>query len=282
MKSLQNRPSPTTGPDAETPGGVYLCQVSETVSCGACCGIYNVADASREALTEMLTWRTRAFADAPRTPDGITAFKEAVEHREPQARPYPQFHHCPYIGLIGEDHSRVGCLLHPMASGNNGVDFRGLSFYGGLACRTYFCPTHRALSPEVKRIIRAAADDWQGFGLIVTEHALLSAFFAAVEATTGEPVDAAAFLASEERVQAVRGLIRLKIEWPFRAEPGKFCNYFFEDGLYPRPSVDYTACGGVASRFDAVFRGLDSAFRSADELCAAETLVEALVGRCAS
>ncbi len=48
--------------DDQVPGGVYLCQVSAQVSCGACCGLYNVADLSRENLTRMLERRTRCFS----------------------------------------------------------------------------------------------------------------------------------------------------------------------------------------------------------------------------
>ena len=38
----------------EVPGGIYLCQVSETISCGACCGLYNVKDAFYENLEKIL------------------------------------------------------------------------------------------------------------------------------------------------------------------------------------------------------------------------------------
>jgi hypothetical protein len=65
-------------------------------------------------------------------------------------QPFPEFHHCPYVGLIGNELSRVGCLLHPMAEGNTGVDFRGLSYYGGMACRIYFCPVNNICLNELK------------------------------------------------------------------------------------------------------------------------------------
>ncbi len=113
--------------DSDVPGGVYLCQISERISCGACCGLYNVADPSREGLTRMLAARTDAFAEVDRDVDAILSFKREVEAPENQERPFPDFHHCPYIGLVGRNHSRVGCLLHPLAKGNGGVDFRGVS-----------------------------------------------------------------------------------------------------------------------------------------------------------
>ena len=155
--------------DSGVPGGVYLCQVNATVSCGACCGLYNVADASRADLEPMLARRASAFAALPRTVAALDGFARDIQAGERQDRPFPEFHHCPFIGLIGRRHSRVGCLLHPLAEGNRGVDYRGLSDYGGLACRTYFCPATRVLPARYKSILRIALDDWHLYGLVVTE-----------------------------------------------------------------------------------------------------------------
>jgi len=157
---IQDDMSPHVSLSAESnavavPGGVYLCQVDENVSCGACCGLYNCPDASRACLQERLTFRTERFREVPRNTDAIDAFQEQMERREPRQRPYPDFYHCPFLGLVGRQNSRVGCLLHPLADGNQGVDLRGLSFYGGLACRDYFCPSHRNLPPVYKAIIQS-------------------------------------------------------------------------------------------------------------------------------
>jgi hypothetical protein len=43
--------------DHQVPGGIYLCQVNENVSFGACCGLYNVADPSEQNLTNILDYR---------------------------------------------------------------------------------------------------------------------------------------------------------------------------------------------------------------------------------
>ena len=107
----------------EIPGKIYLCQVNATVSCGACCGLYNVEDASRDALRSLLLVRSEKLAQVPRNLEAILAFKAEIEANENGTRPYPKFHHCPYIGLAGDKLSRVGCLLHPLADGNQGVDF---------------------------------------------------------------------------------------------------------------------------------------------------------------
>ena len=156
----------------------YLCQVNESVSCGACCGLYNVADASFERLQSRLAHRTRRYERIPNTIDAIEAFKEDIEDREKnERRPIPDFHHCPYIGLIGEKKLRVGCLLHPMNPKNENFDYRELSYYGGMTCRVYFCPSATKLPKDYAKIVKMLADNWYDYGLIITETKLLQAFF---------------------------------------------------------------------------------------------------------
>ncbi len=264
--------------DDKTPGGVYLCQVNEHISCAACCGLYNVADTSQEALTEMLAFRSRAFANVPRTPKGIAAFQREMEFRECQDRPYPGFHHCPYIGLIGENLSRAGCLLHPLADGNAGVDFRGLSHYGGMACRSYFCPACKELPEAYKQIVRSVAQDWYSFGLVTTELALLNAFFREAETRLGRKVNTGDFTGNPNRSNVFREFLHFRIQWPFRSGTN-LCNYFFEDHLYRRSPVNYAPAGALSSPYDVIFRELDSHFLSPEALHRAEEMLDDLFVR---
>ena len=259
--------------DSAAPGGVYLCQINEDISCGACCGLYNLSDASPGQVTAILEWRTHAFAEVPRRMDDIWDFMKRVEARENQDRPFPHFHHCPYLGLVGERRSRVGCLLHPLGEGNDGVDWRGLSYYGGMACRTYFCPTHRRLSPERKQVIRAVAEDWYGYGLIITEWKLLSAFFNEIESRMGRQV-APDLIESDAFRTALQSVLRLKKEWPFRIDPERPASYFFEDGNYPKAPLDLAAAGGAHSLFAVILEELESVFDSSAALREAEALLE--------
>ncbi|MGE0082828.1 MAG: hypothetical protein AB7S75_00260 [Desulfococcaceae bacterium] len=266
--------------DDKTPGGVYLCQVNENISCAACCGLYNVADASQEALKEMLAFRSRAFATVPRTPEGIMDFQAEMESVECQDRPYPGFHHCPFIGLIGENLSRAGCLLHPLAQGNGGVDFRGLSYYGGMACRSYFCPACKELPERYKKIVRLSAENWYIFGLVVTEGELLKAFFRELENRIGRNVKVQDFTANPKRMEVFREFLHYRIKWPFRY-PGNtnLCNYFFEDRLYRRSPVSYALAGASSSPYDVIFRELESHFPSPEALQRAEEMLNDLFGR---
>lgn len=265
--------------DDKTPGGVYLCQVSEQVSCGACCGLYNIADISRRTLESMLLFRTKTFKTLPRTVDAILKFKQEIENHELQARPFPEFHHCPFIGLIGDDRSRVGCLLHPLAEGNEGIDFRGLSYYGGLACRSYFCLTCRELDRVYKQIVRELCDDWFLYGLIITETTLLKALFEEIEHRVTSPLTPHAILGHPHRRKALRALLQLKLDWPFQAPDRRNpCNYFFEDQLYRTPPLTYEHLGCPPSRYDVILKELNSKFKSGGELCRAEAILDRLFG----
>ena len=262
------------------PGGVYLCQVSENVSCGACCGLYNAVDASFQGLLARIAYRTERFGRTPRDEDSIYAFQQDLERSESRGRPYLDFYSCPFLGFIGENASRVGCMLHPLAEGNNGIDYRGLSFYGGLACRDYFCPSHRSLPAAYKEIVKSVCTDWYLYGMVVTEERLLGGFLGAIERRLGRSLDAADVAASGTAQSTLLEFFLLKLSWPFRGQnwrgPG---NYFFNDGLYPHPAIDYARVQAEPSAHDVIFRELSSSFASHAELCAAEAMIETLLDR---
>lgn len=261
----------------DVPGSVYLCQVNERISCGACCGLYNVAEPTFETLLDVLFNRTEAFQQVERDVEAIVAFQEMIQHKECQKRPLPEFHHCPFLGLVGDGFSRVGCLLHPLSKGNEGIDLRGMSFYGGMACRVYFCPAHHGLSRAVKEIVRRAATNWYIYGLVVTETEMLNAFFQAVEGRIHRRVQKEDII-DQACLDAVRAFFDLKIRWPYRKHP---CNgltsYFFEDNLYPKPTVDYGIAGRRGSRHDGILRALGTHFSSASQLGEAEVFIDGIV-----
>ncbi len=256
---------------------LYLCQVSPNVSCGACCGLYNVADPTPLALEAMLVRRTKWFATVPRSVAGIDAFKAQVEGSESPERPFPDFHHCPFLGMIEDTGRRVGCLLHPLANGNAGLDWRGLSHYGGMACRTYFCPSVQHLPARWLNALQQSMDHWYLHGLMVTEQRLLSVFFESLEHRIGRRIDPSDFSDSTGTSQLFQTFATLKLDWPFRRKsaPG-VCNYFFEDGQYQRPAVERTTGKIPVSPFEKIFQELDSGFSSTSQLQEAEACIEEL------
>jgi hypothetical protein len=236
-----------------------LCQVNDRVSCGACCGLYNVPVATRNALVHLLRARTRQFAATPRTVDAIFQYKEAVAQRESQERPMRDFHHCPFLGLIGPQQAAVGCLLHPDGAGNNGMDFRSLSYYGGMTCHIYFCPSTRLLPLRYKQILRTVLDDWYLYGLIVTETKLLKAFFEELESRMNRPLYAEDFTTRPACREALKHLFLLRVSWPFRSPDNhRLANYFFNDHLYARPAIVRSQEGQAISRYRLILEELET------------------------
>lgn len=240
--------------DARVQGGVYLCQASDCLSCGGCCGLYNVQGLTREALRAMLWERTRRFAAVPRTIAGIDAFAQERMAVEGTAYPDPSLHHCLYVGLIEEPQERVGCLLHPLARGNGGVDWRGLSYYGGATCALFFCPTYSAVPARWKFVAREVLDDWFAYGLIIVEHRLLAALFGELEFRLGWAVDGQGL--SQASRAAVAELVRLKLTWPFRTPGVPLGRNFFSITDIPRPAC---VVPGASERMRTVLGELDTA-----------------------
>ena len=262
------RPDP---PGADVPGGVYLCQVRDELSCGACCGLYNLPAADETALARTLKRRSEAFARVPRQIDAVADFGRRILEEIADRQPISGFHHCPFVGLIGERMSRVGCLLHPLAPQNRGIDLRGLSHYGGMACRIYFCPSHESLEPAWKRIVQQTVGTWHLYGLVITEDELLAGLFQLIEARLGRPVTEEGILSNPDCARAMTTLLRLKCDWPYRPPgvPGPV-NYFFKDRGRTRPPVAYPPGRTAPPELDAIFRALGAAFESESALADAE------------
>ena len=259
------------------PGGIYLCQVDKTVSCAACCGLYNLADASRQRLYELLNDRTDTYTSLARGMDTILEFGRKITAQTTDGRPFPDFHHCPFIGLIGTEKSRVGCLLHPLNRINKGIDYRGLSYYGGLACEVYFCPASRLLSPALKTMLKETAGDWYDYGLVVTEEKLLNGFISRVEAVCGRPLAVDDLSQNDRYPDIVKKLLSLKQSWPHRRRPDPGpCNYFFNDQRYRKPPVDYVNVGG-SSPYNDIFRELNASFDSPGSLKEGEDYIQDLI-----
>ena len=242
----------------------YLCQVRPGVSCGACCGLYNVADTSKPALESILRRRTRLFDTADKTIQGLDEFASLAAASEDQSRPLDEFHHCPFLGLIGHGRETVGCLLHP--AGNNGIDWRGLSFYGGMACRVYFCPSTKHLPVGYKRIIKAIAPDWHWYGLVITEYRLIKAIFSWLEDELGDKL-IEELLPGKDFRRALIALLGLKIDWPFR--PPRFntcCHNVFADNHPSRPSIEASLATGLSHRSRTILEAMGSWFESQNHL----------------
>jgi len=184
---------------------VILCQHAGQ-SCGACCGLYNRQDLTREAATEDLRRNTAALAGVARTP---AAFRAAAARRarELPARLFPSVRNCPLLGYLDAEETRIGCLAHPAATG--GPDLRACGVYDVLTCDAFLCPSHAYLTEEEAALAAAAAGDFYLYGLVVTDAPFLQALLDGIEGLAGRRPSLAdlgdpAFRRALERLQALK------------------------------------------------------------------------------
>jgi len=247
---------------------IPLCQTPQS-ACAACCGIYNVEDNSRTALQALLADRTVRFARVPRFPEAIEIFGrqefERLFHAAPP--PIPDFHHCPYIGFIDETHPRPGCLLHPQAPANGGMDWRDLCHYGGFACRTYFCPSHESMSQRMYDLLQTAIDDWYDYGMMISRRHLIAFLEDRLFSETRN-----APMATNDRIGVVRKAAALVVDWPYRNDPVRDrIHYFFNDAkAQPIASVETLTAWMSSPGYDAHwidrFREIGSTFATVDQI----------------
>ncbi len=247
-----------------------LCQVAGA-SCGACCGAYNRADLSREALHQELRRRTRALAGVPRTREGFRAAAARLAEGGP-APLFPSVRVCPLLGFLDEGETRVGCLAHPRVTG--GPDLRDCGVYDVTTCDAFLCPSHAWLSEEEAALVAAATGDYHLYGLVVTDVPFLRAALAGVAVRTGARVELRHLEDARFRA-ALRRLLALKEE----LAPGS-------DGLFgafrpgadgePVPRrIDYGALGREASALDEILTCVGADPRSGNDLDLLEEEVRA-------
>ena len=249
-----------------------LCQPDSGKSCGACCGLYNYADSSRESLAARLRARTRRFSRTGRSPEDLRAFSSWVSASEDPAKRYEVIYCCEYLGFLDEGEKRVGCLLHPVCNG--GCDLRENSFYGRELCDGHLCPSHTYLTATEKAILIAVLDDWYLYGLCVTDIDFVKQYVRLVGDRLGRLPPEGLFTSGEARRRAVEYL-SLKIRWPFRSPSvNRLGKYYFDGSSYMISRIDYEKLGCNPSRFDAIFVSLSSEFADREELLRAEEIVE--------
>ncbi len=164
-----------------------LCRPDDRKSCGACCGLYNTPDSTGATLLGRLTKRTRVFSETPRTPDALMRFEAEIRSCEALTTLDSVIHVCEFLGFTDPAGRLPGCMLHPEAPGNNGIDLRGMCHYGSLACRTFFCPAWDELDGLQRDAVVAVLDDWRLYGLVITDVDFVRAVFGLIEHALGRP-----------------------------------------------------------------------------------------------
>jgi hypothetical protein len=258
-----------------SPSDLHLCQPGSRKSCGWCCGLYNTHNANRNSLVRKLRTRTKEFARTDRNVTAIQQFSEKILKREQSKLLDPEFYSCEFVGFLDGGETRVGCMLHPLAQGNQSTDWRGLSFHGGMACQGFFCRSYRELSSAEKWIILETIHDWYLYGLVISDADYVKSFFRLTEKRLGRQIDPAN-LVTPPALQLVHEFFHWKIDWPYRNHDSNpiHCN------SSPSSTV-HKAFDGQESpaAIDMMFACLGSSFRSRAEHRRARQMVDQLFSR---
>ena len=254
---------------------VHLCQPDGQKSCGACCGLYNYRDSTRESLDGRLKARTTLFRDIVRERRDLSDYVSQVKSTEDSAKRYEVIYCCEYLGYLDATCTKVGCLLHPLQ--NNGEDWRDVSFYGQELCAGHFCPSYHYFSREESLALISILDDWYLYGLCVTDIDLVKMWFRLVAEAVHEMPSVARF--SQEGLKEIsRQFFCLKVSWPYRSQDtNRLGKYYFDGAQYMIKNTDYASFGLETSRFDTFFRSLTSEFHDRSEIEEAENLIQGYI-----
>lgn len=252
-------------------GIMVLCQPDTGKSCGACCGLYNYVDSSRESLTQRLRLRTQRFRKLVNAPGDVQRYAEETFAVEDFRKRYEVIYCCEYLGFLDPGEKRVGCLLHPMQ--NQGFDMRTVSFYGQEVCAGHLCPSHHFIPHAQQLIMLKIIEDWYLYGLCLTDIDLVVTYFRLIADRIGQELKPDVFEQQMLRTVALE-YFSWKTQWPFRSpEANRLGKYYFDGSQYMISHIDYETFGRDVSPLNAVFLSLSSEFKTKDELETAEKMV---------
>jgi len=250
---------------------ISLCQPDSSKSCGACCGLYNWENHSRQALGPLLEKRRILFFSLGRDPE---IFQRAYPEEElpPNPKLLETVYNCEFLGFLDGERKRVGCLLHP--SINEGRDLRDHCFYGKEVCAAHYCPSHTHLTLVEQKSVFLAVEDWYLYGLVITDIDLVKEFFHHVQSRLGDSL-------REEGLEdrKVRGALGdfwgLKESWKFASARNRLGKYCFSHSEYQIARIEYQKKWKIKpSRFDKILVSLESEFQRQEDVLEAESIIE--------
>lgn len=254
---------------------IHLCQPDVHKSCGACCGLYNWKDHSRQAIEAILKLQTRLFAPFQKSGDNFDRYRELRASSLTNEKLFETIYNCEFIGFIDPDHRRVGCMLHPMVTG--GPDLRDHCFYGAEICSSHFCPGYSCFTAAQQHAVIDAVQDWYLYGLTITDIDLVKEFFKHVEDAIGESIKEKR-LKDPAIAEILARFFTLKEHWPFKARENRLGKYYFSAAEYHVARIDYEACWGLPpSRFDKILISLESELKTEADLREAEAVIQNLI-----
>lgn len=247
-----------------------LCRPDNQKSCAACCGLYNIPDATRPALWKNLETRTILFRETERSAEALQKFEGLIGESMTVSPLDDTIHVCEFTGFLDESLRIVGCMLHPSSPGNRGIDLRGLCHYGSMACKTFYCPAWDELDPRHGSILFDTIDDWHLYGLVITDVDFVASVFGLLEERLGaalEPVR----LSSGPALKIFKQMLSWKDSWPFSQLSRMRKNrYYFKRSYLPGGTPHEAHCARLLET-------IRFTFEIEDEMAGAERFVRQMV-----
>ncbi len=250
---------------------VMLCQPDGHKSCGACCGLYNWRDHSREALADILEMQTGLFFSL-KDYSGFEGYRTRRNALIRNTRLFDTIYNCEFLGFIDSGKNRIGCMLHPEVTGDSSL--RNHCFYGAKICNEHFCPSFSCLTTAQQAAVVNAVHDWYAYGLVITDIDFVKDYFTHIENRIGETIKQER-LSDPGVVNALEEYFALKVSWPFKSSDNRLGKYYFSEAEYHVARIDYEQRWGVpVSPYDRILVSLESALSSEAELRQAEKIIE--------
>lgn len=253
-------------------GVITLCHPDALKSCGACCGLYNWVDHSRERISRLMHERTDAFVSGMRRGRPIRDIKALLASVDTPDKLFGPIYNCPFIGFIDEARRRVGCMIHPV--NNDGRELRDISLYGAEICNGHECPSFSYLTENEKRGVASVIDDWYLYGLVICDIDFVKEFFTIPANVLGEGIKPE--LLNRGRVrEAALAFFSLKESWPFSSKEKRFGKYSFSISEYRlERQLGARQLSIPPSPYHKIFLSLASEFSSRREFDDAHRIIE--------
>ncbi len=249
----------------------YLCMPDEEKSCGACCGLYNFIDHSREFITGILERRKKIFTEWS---GDMYEYRLYMEDLEKNDILFPTIYTCPFLSFLDEEQKKVGCMIHPL---HTGEDLRDVAFYGSKVCSEHRCVSYFYYRPVEIQAVLSFTHDWYLYGMVLHDIDFVKSFFKLLEDGIAREIKS-----EDLRIPGVRegfeSYFKLKESWPYRQKGEKILDkYEFHGKEYRIRKVNTWGILEEKDPYYKIIRALESKFESEEEVTEAIELLRNIV-----
>lgn len=250
----------------------FLCQPDREKSCGACCGLYNFVDHSRDFITSILRKRKKTLYHWKGT---LEEYRHYMEKEEKPYILFPTIYTCPFLTFLDDEGEKIGCYLHPAV--NNGNDLRDVAFYGSKICNEHRCVSYfyyRAV--EIEAVIRFT-HDWYIYGMVLHDIDFVKSFFKLIEEQISRGVKIED-LGNKEVQRGFEKYFALKEKWMYKENGMKILDkYEFHGNEYRIRKIETFGILDEKDDHYKIIRSLESNFKNKREVEEAVAFIDKIV-----